>query len=681
MFALALACCSFGAGVGADELDEELRRIAELEVELRPLAAPIMIDDASIRMFVNGQAVPFVVNTFMAVPPASRTLRFDMIDQRKPLMNSNGGALGCGWFVELNGHFWVTSLIDSLETRWAGQGKVVTDPVIRLATSIQPRGYVKPPPAPVNINCRWVQKCRWGICVPWYECTGRVLDCKRPVGGGFEVLPPRLDFAGTIDYSGVEITARPLTDLEQALVAAIGASPGITIGELAAKLVRPRPEIEKAVEDMKAAALVDDSGGWRLDDAVGEAQFRPEGIVFLDVVQPNVYYIINFEKCLDLPFVRSEDDPCLELKEEFPSGRLAASSVVTRQQSEFPIEIEDTEDLVFDGPWKGRTVRTNLVASRFEATEVGLGLDAVVHARWSQIAALEKYLRVHVTDTGNGEAILVEAPSPDPATAGKRLLIGAGSPRTFGRIVRYLDQVAAFGPDTTIDYFVVTHPGPGAMANALAVVDRYEVRTLIHPGAPGGDALRRLLRRAEEKGVQVVDLRREDVELDLGREAQAEILFSYDPELAVPWWRRAANASIVVKLTHGQRSFLLTGAIGKPVEEQLLASAIDLRADVLKVADSGSDSASSAPFLAAVSPRLALISAHDTGGWGSRPSAATVARLEAAGARIVSTSEGDPEEGYGSAAFNDDIVVLSDGDTLRVMQFDPTLGRWRRVDF
>jgi competence protein ComEC len=660
-----------------DPLEEELRRVAQLEKELQPLAEPILIRDVSIRAFTNGRAIPFIVDTFMAQPPAHRILRFDMVGQKKPLLNSNGGALGCGWFVELNGHFWVTAFADSLDTRWAGHGKVITDPVIDVATSIQPRGYVKPPPCPVYINCRWVQKCRWGICVPWYECSGRILDCSKcSIGGGFEVLPPRLELQATIPYKGVEITARPLNQLEAVVVSALGETPGLSTSELAVKIMRPASEVEDAAQLLGKASLIKDSSGWRLADTVKEARFRTGGIILIDVVQPNVYYIINFRKCLDLPFIPSEKDPCLEIKEEFPSGRLATASLILRHETELPIAMEDTQDLVFDGPWKGRKVKTNALAIRFLPTSDGVGLDGLVRSRWSDVAETEKYLKVHLTDTGNGEAILIETPSLDPVTEGKRLLIGAGSIGGRGRFPRYLERTAGLAPNSRIDYFIVPNPGSDVTASAIDILDNYAVRTLVHPGAPGGLQFRRLLRKAHKKGVQVVNLLQEDIRFDLGGKVTADVLHSYDPALPVGWWQRTRNASIVLKLKHDKRTFLFTGAIGDPVEKALLGASADLRSDVLKVSDSGSASASSTDFLTAVAPRIAVISALGSRWQGSRPAPATVVRLRDAGALVISTSQGDEEDSIRS---RDHTVIFSDGEALSIVQFDPALNQWRPV--
>ena len=70
----------------------------------------------------------------------------------------------------------------------------------------------------------------------------------------------------------------------------------------------------------------------------------------------------------------------------------------------------------------------------------------------------------------------------------------------------------------------------------------------------------------------------------------------------------ANNASLVLKLTHGTHSFLLTGDIDREVEEELILKGSPLRAHVLKVPHHGSRFSSTLPFLRSVRPDLAVLS-------------------------------------------------------------------------
>jgi competence protein ComEC len=90
-----------------------------------------------------------------------------------------------------------------------------------------------------------------------------------------------------------------------------------------------------------------------------------------------------------------------------------------------------------------------------------------------------------------------------------------------------------------------------------------------------------------------------------------------------PLWppRGAAGSrnarSLVVRIDAGeQRRALLPGDLDVEAERRLLERAVDLRADVLLLPHHGSRSSSSAAFLDAVAPRLAIASAPCRGRFG-----------------------------------------------------------------
>ncbi len=101
---------------------------------------------------------------------------------------------------------------------------------------------------------------------------------------------------------------------------------------------------------------------------------------------------------------------------------------------------------------------------------------------------------------------------------------------------------------------------------------------------------------------------------------------------------KANDRSLVLLAeVHGRR-LLLTGDIEAATEARLLRqSREELRADLLKVAHHGSKSSTSASFLKAVSPRLALISAGRGNRFG-HPSSTVLKRLAGRGIRHWSTS-------------------------------------------
>ena len=105
------------------------------------------------------------------------------------------------------------------------------------------------------------------------------------------------------------------------------------------------------------------------------------------------------------------------------------------------------------------------------------------------------------------------------------------------------------------------------------------------------------------------------------------------------------NDSVVLRLTYGNVSFLLTGDIESRAEERLVNSGLELRSTVLKVSHHGSNSSTAPRFLDAVRPAIAVVSAGLDNQYG-HPAPAVMERLEAAvGAENVyrTDTQGDVE--------------------------------------
>jgi competence protein ComEC len=92
--------------------------------------------------------------------------------------------------------------------------------------------------------------------------------------------------------------------------------------------------------------------------------------------------------------------------------------------------------------------------------------------------------------------------------------------------------------------------------------------------------------------------------------------------------------SCVLRIGNGARTALLAGDIEEPQEWRLVSERTDLRADVLLVPHHGSKTSSSADFLRAVKPRLALVQAGYRNSF-NHPAPVVVARLRGLGIEVV----------------------------------------------
>lgn len=96
------------------------------------------------------------------------------------------------------------------------------------------------------------------------------------------------------------------------------------------------------------------------------------------------------------------------------------------------------------------------------------------------------------------------------------------------------------------------------------------------------------------------------------------------------------DRSLVVRAAAGASSILIPGDLEAPGEEALLSGAGPLESAALVVGHHGAARGSGQPFLAAVRPRVALVSAQEGNRFG-QPDPAVLARLRSAGATILRT--------------------------------------------
>ncbi len=253
---------------------------------------------------------------------------------------------------------------------------------------------------------------------------------------------------------------------------------------------------------------------------------------------------------------------------------------------------------------------------------------AIVALAIAMIHRPDGIARITIFDVGQGDAILLEG------SRGGRLLVDGGPDP--GRLLVALDE--HLPPwDRRIDVVVLSHPHEDHAAGLAAVLGRYGVERVLEPGmvgpGPGYAALdaalagggigRGVLSAGDRLAVDDISLR------VLWPDAGAV------PEQPPDGGTGINNVSIVLLGEVWGHRFLLTGDIEEEIDPTLLARGLP-QVEVLKVAHHGSRTSSTAPLLAAVRPRIAVVSAGRGNPYG-HPAAATVGRFEAAGVRLLRT--------------------------------------------
>lgn len=246
-------------------------------------------------------------------------------------------------------------------------------------------------------------------------------------------------------------------------------------------------------------------------------------------------------------------------------------------------------------------------------------LALVAAAVWLGVLGLpDGQLHVYFLDVGQGDAILIVAPD------GRQILIDGGPSPTA--LLSELGAVLPFW-DRHLDLVVLTHPDGDHITGLIPLLERYRVaQALDTPLAEDATLAVSWLEGLKQAGIERIYAQRGMV-LRVGA-VQLTVL---NPR-AVPMTGTASddnNNAIVLRLDYGRSSVLLTGDAEQEAEADMIAAGLPLAADVLKVGHHGSNGSSSAAFLAAVAPQIAVIQVGAQNTFG-HPHPAVLARLSAA---------------------------------------------------
>jgi competence protein ComEC len=304
----------------------------------------------------------------------------------------------------------------------------------------------------------------------------------------------------------------------------------------------------------------------------------------------------------------------------------------------------------------GAAAAALLVAASSRADVAGRALVCAALATtaaiwWIEVPAGNGMMELHVIDVGQGDAIAIRTPH------GRWMLVDAGREWNGGDAGRsvIVPYVRRFGGDVAL--FVLTHPHADHVGGAATIL------RALHPAAyrdgafaGGSEPYRRSLAAAAVLGVEWARVHPGDslsvdgVSVTFLAPDSAWTAQLHDPNLA----------STVALVQYGAMRFLLTGDAEAPEEAWLIAhAASQLHADVLKVAHHGSSTSSSAGFLDAVDPRVALVSVGAGNAYG-HPSSEVMHDLAERGAMVLRTDQ------LGT------VVVRTDGRTLQVQAAERT---------
>jgi competence protein ComEC len=250
-------------------------------------------------------------------------------------------------------------------------------------------------------------------------------------------------------------------------------------------------------------------------------------------------------------------------------------------------------------------------------------------------------------DVGQGDAALVLGPR------GFVMLVdGGGLPGSDYDVgKRIVEPLLRRKGIARIDLAVLSHAHPDHMLGLVHVLERFEITTLWAAVAPGESGIfDAMAKRGLEKGMQMPvpqALSRDGLSL----EPLGPVLSSPDGKggwndaIGRPDGLGANDASLSVRLSYAGRSVLFSGDVESAGETELcgrdragLLGKVGLHADLLKVPHHGSRTSSSAEFLDAVAPSIAIISDGVNNRFGF-PHAEVLERYQARPIRMLRTDQ------------------------------------------
>lgn len=315
--------------------------------------------------------------------------------------------------------------------------------------------------------------------------------------------------------------------------------------------------------------------------------------------------------------------PSIDGKQAFNSARTAVSQFLDRKSEQFQQMFDSMtgsgttggdEEYPDSGNGEANGWDTETDTGPADGTEQGNPKD------------LTGALEVHFIDVGQGDAILV-------TQGNSSLLIDAGNNSEEDLMVRYLAGQGI----SRLSMICVTHPDADHCGGMDAVADAYAdaATTILMPQCTNDTVTYADMMDSIRQSNAVAEYPSARDTYTLGDAAITVLSPKKDTVGAYP---DTNEYSIGLKIAYGDTAFVMCGDAPVSSEKDMVASGIDLSADVLKLGHHGSYTSSCDAFLDAVAPSCAVVSAGKGNDYG-HPHEEVMKRIQDRGIKLYRTDE------------------------------------------
>ncbi|MBO5933923.1 MAG: MBL fold metallo-hydrolase [Clostridia bacterium] len=212
----------------------------------------------------------------------------------------------------------------------------------------------------------------------------------------------------------------------------------------------------------------------------------------------------------------------------------------------------------------------------------------------STTKADEKLMTAHFIDVGQGDCTLF-------ISGDETMLIDCGEEKYSDTVIRELQSYGV----TELDYVVVTHAHSDHMGGMADILNTVPTQTIIfsEPSekSSGTKTYGEFLTAADECGADII-IAEPDYTFSFGN-AECRIIAPFEVSE-----KEENDNSVVMHITAGTTSFLMTGDAEKAVEKDIIANYPSLRATIIKVGHHGSKTSSHDDFISMLGCETAVIS-------------------------------------------------------------------------